>query len=138
MRVYRAGQAPGKYGSDTSFTGDVWMEDCTPDGAKVRCLAVHFQPASRTHWHRHPEGQFLYVVYGKAIVQSEGEPAVVLGPGDVVHSGPSERHWHGAAPGGVMIHVAIVPAFSNGAETEWGEALSSDEYEAACNAAAAE
>lgn len=131
MRVHRAGQGPGRYGPDSRFTGAVWIEDRTSEGSSVRPLAVHFTPAARTHWHQHPEGQLLYIVYGRGLVQEDGSPAVEVGPGDVVHSAPGERHWHGAAPGSVMVHVAIAPAFETDGEADWGEGVSDEEYEAA-------
>lgn len=134
MRVRRADEAPGKHGPESFFTGSVWIEDRTAEGAGMRSLAVHFSPAARTHWHQHPEGQLLFIVYGTGLVQAEGSPAVGVGPGDVVHADPGERHWHGAAPGSVMVHLAIAPALVSDGETEWGEGVSDEEYEAAAAA----
>ncbi len=28
-------------------------------------------------------------------------------PGDVIHIGPGERHWHGAAEGHNMTHISV-------------------------------
>ncbi len=68
---------------------------------------VRFEPGARTHWHAHEGGRLLYVVEGEGWVQSRGEDARSVGPGDAVSIAPAEVHWHGAKSNGVMAHVAV-------------------------------
>lgn len=79
-------------------------------------LIVSFQAGARTHWHRHGQGQVLYVLSGSGRICARGGEPVEIGPGDFVHALPGEEHWHGAAEDGPMSHVAL----SFGA-TEWTE-----------------
>ena len=81
----------------------------------VRTLLVAFEAGARTHWHRHTGGQVLHVLEGRGRTQVRGQAAVELGPGDIVSVPADEEHWHGAAEGATMTHLAI----SLGT-TEWG------------------
>jgi quercetin dioxygenase-like cupin family protein len=49
-------------------------------------------------WHRHANGQTLYVTEGVCRTQSRGGDVLEAYPGDVVWCPPGEWHWHGAAP----------------------------------------
>ena len=89
----------------------------TAEAHAVRALLVHFEDGARTHWHRHAGGQVLHVVEGRGRTQSRGGEVVELAPGDIVTADPGEEHWHGAAEGAALTHLAI----SIGA-TEWGPA----------------
>jgi quercetin dioxygenase-like cupin family protein len=44
--------------------------------------------------------------------------------GDAVTTAPGEWHWHGAALGTFMVHLAV----SDGV-TEWAEQVTDDEYQ---------
>jgi quercetin dioxygenase-like cupin family protein len=46
-------------------------------------------------------------------------------PGQVVHTPPNEDHWHAAAPGSFMIHLALW----EGDAVDWQEHISDAEYE---------
>ncbi len=114
------------------FTGQVWM-DALADlpGTRVRVLRVTFSPGARTAWHAHPGGQVLHVVDGVGRVQSAGGPVRQIRPGDTVVAGPGEQHWHGAAPGQLMSHVAISAADpATGEQTVWAAHVSDDQYRA--------
>jgi quercetin dioxygenase-like cupin family protein len=120
VKVIRKG-APTN-GSPDYFTGDVTIESRfsseIPDsyGGAI----VNFEDGARTAWHTHPLGQTLIVISGRGLVQSEGENAQEILPGDVVWIPANERHWHGAAPNSPMSHVAIsVPC--NGGTVDWME-----------------
>lgn len=118
------------------FTGDVWFDvlHAGEEPSRIRCNAVHFSPGARTAWHRHALGQTLHVTEGSGLVQSRGGETVVMRPGDTVHTPPGEWHWHGAAPNRFMTHLALweAPApDSDALETEWGEQVTDDEYQAA-------
>jgi quercetin dioxygenase-like cupin family protein len=75
------------------------------DGTNVG--VVHFSPGSRTHWHQHPGGQFLYGVAGRGRVRSRGGSGRILEPGDVIHVGPGEWHFHGGMRDTPMVHIAV-------------------------------
>ena len=116
-------------GPEEWFTGTVWMDAApagpSPDAGVFRVL---FEPGARTNWHTHPEGQILHVITGEGRAQREGEPAVKIGPGDIVYFAPSEKHWHGAGPKTFMVHVAINPAANSGGGTDWLEPVTEKEY----------
>ena len=75
-----------------------------------------------------PRRQILYVVTGEGRAQREGEPAVDIGPGDVVYFAPGEKHWHGARPDTFMSHVAVNPAITTDGGTDWMEPVAEEEY----------
>ena len=119
-------------GPEDMFTGDVWLDLVVKgdEPSRVRVSTVRFAPGARTAWHTHALGQTLYVTEGLGLVQSRGGEVIELRPGDVVWTPPNEWHWHGAAPGHFMTHVAIWEGFGQGEETEWGELVSDAEYPA--------
>jgi len=115
MRVIRKGSAPAERG--TTFTGETTLERYLSGGAEgISLSVVHFSDGSRTHWHEHPGEQILYILDGRGRVGTENEESEV-GPGDVIYTGPGERHWHGAAPGASMTHISI----TRGGPPVWGE-----------------
>ena len=96
-------------GSAQTFTGDVRIS--SPFQALLPATAggatVTFTARARTAWHTHPLGQTLIVTEGQGLVQQQGQPALIIRPGDVVTIPPNVRHWHGAGPSGSMTHIAI-------------------------------
>lgn len=73
----------------------------------VRVSFVRFQAGATTHWHSHSGGQVLHVVEGEGRAQDRGADVIVLKPGDTVAAEAGREHWHGAAPGSAMIHLAV-------------------------------
>jgi quercetin dioxygenase-like cupin family protein len=67
------------------------------------------------------------VVCGCGFVQSWGQPLRVIRPGDVVECPPGEKHWHGAAPGTAMTHIAIQEEL-DGKAVEWLEPVTDAQY----------
>ena len=124
MDVARAGEGTYERGPDGQFTGEVWLRRTVtaPDGTNVG--VVHFSPGARTHWHRHPGGQFLYGLTGRGRVRDREGDAHALEPGDVVHAAPGVWHFHGAGPATPMVHVAV----NGGGAPEWGAAVTDEEY----------
>ena len=116
------------------FTGDVYFDVIAPGTeARAKVNAVHFTPGARTAWHRHANGQTLYVTEGVCRTQSRGSDVVEARPGDVIWCPPGEWHWHGAAPDRLMTHLAIWDGLAegqDGPETEWGEHVTDGEYAA--------
>jgi quercetin dioxygenase-like cupin family protein len=112
------------------FTGDVYIDTiATPTApSRVASALVHFTPGARTAWHTHPLGQTIFVTEGVGRCQHEGGPVEEIRPGDRVYFEPGERHWHGAAPNRLMVHVAIQEADDGGSPVTWGVHVSDEEY----------
>ena len=124
MDIARATDGTFEHGDDARFTGEVWLRSTltAPDGTNIG--VVHFSPGARTHWHRHPGGQFLYGVSGRGRVRTRGEGGHVLEPGDVIHVGADEWHFHGGSAETPMVHVAV----NGGGAPEWGDPVTDEEY----------
>jgi len=125
MDVAPAGDGTFGRGNEQNFTGEVWLRPTLADASGTNIGIVHFSPAARTHWHRHPGGQFLFAITGKGRVRSRGEPGHVLQPGDVIHVDGENWHFHGAGPDTPMVHVAV----NVQGAPEWGEAVTDEEYD---------
>jgi quercetin dioxygenase-like cupin family protein len=129
MKITAAADLIVKPASADWFTGDVTMSPLFHDEAPSHAAGarVMFQPGARTNWHTHPLGQILIVTEGEGRVQREGGPVQVIRTGDVVRFDPGERHWHGAAPGLAMTHIAIHEAVDGSAVT-WAEPVAEADY----------
>ena len=105
-----------------AFTGDVNLERVADLPAlPVAVNRVSFPDGAVTHWHSHEGGQVLQVVSGEGRYQERGGAERPLRPGDTVIAEAGVEHWHGAAAGHDMVHVA----FSSGTST-WGDAPATD------------
>jgi quercetin dioxygenase-like cupin family protein len=91
------------------FTGAVYIDTvATPtETSRLGAASVHFTPGART-----------------------GEIEVIR-PGDRVFFEPGEDHWHGAALGRFMTHIAMQEADDSGSPVAWGEHVTDEEYGAA-------
>ncbi len=129
MDIWTSGARPAKTAPADYFTGAVWQDPVieAPEPARVRALVVTFAPGARTHWHTHPLGQTLHVLSGFGRAQCDGGRVQELRPGDTVWFAPGERHWHGAAPGNTMMHLAIQEAL-DGTSVDWEEPVSDADY----------
>ena len=102
MQITRSSVDTAKGAADW-FTGDVYIDAvaAAPAPSRVTANLVHFMPGARTHWHRHPLGQTVFVTEGVGLCQRRGGPVEVIRPGDGVlfeadargTSGTSESHW---------------------------------------------
>jgi quercetin dioxygenase-like cupin family protein len=126
MRVARGRAGTPSEERGPTFTGRVWADPvfAAEDGIMVN--NVFFEPGARTHWHTHGVAQVLYVLAGEGRVQSRDGTGSPLSVGDTVHIPAGEEHWHGAAPGSYLLHLAV----SVGG-TDWLEAVSDDDYASA-------
>ena len=88
-------------------------------------------PGARTHWHRHPLSQTVFVTEGVGLCQRRGGPVEVIRPGDRVLFEADEEHWHGAAPKRLMVHLAINEADAEHAVVHWLTPVTDEEYSAA-------
>ena len=122
--------AATRRGPENYFTGTVWMEDiiAAPPEMGVAVVRVTFEPSARTAWHTHPVGQILVVESGVGRAQRLGEPIREIHAGDSVYFAPGVKHWHGAAPDRVMVHLAIQRADDAGQYAEWLEQVTDAEY----------
>jgi quercetin dioxygenase-like cupin family protein len=112
------------------FTGSVYVDAvAAPSGtSRLSASSVHFTPGARTAWHRHPNGQTIYVTEGIGRCQRRGGPVEVIRPGDRVFFEPGEEHWHGAAPDRFMTHLAMLEVNEEGNSASWGEHVTDEEY----------
>jgi quercetin dioxygenase-like cupin family protein len=127
MRIAR-GRAEGAASEERgpTFTGRVWADPVLGAQDGVTVANVFFEPGARTNWHTHELGQVLYVTHGEGFVRTRDGAGGRIAAGDVVHIGPGEDHWHGAAPASYLLHVAI----SLG-EADWRDPVSDEDYAAA-------
>ena len=124
MDVSRASDGSFGKGDEGRFSGEVWLRSTLRADDGTDLGVVHFAPSARTRWHRHPGGQFLYGVTGRGRVRTRGEAGHVLEPGDVIHVGSDEWHFHGGTPDSPLVHVAV----NGGGAPEWGDPVTDAEY----------
>ncbi len=130
MIIHRPGSRPSQTGPAEWFTGQVRIDPLNtaePPGSAAMAL-VTFEPGARTHWHTHPKGQTLIVTAGCGRAAQEGGPIEDIRPGDVVWFPAGVRHWHGAAPGTAMSHIAVQEADDSGSPVTWLEPVTDAEY----------
>ena len=127
--VTPAGSQQSAAGPADYFTGRVRVDAPFKgtDGARIGGATVTFEPGARTAWHTHPLGQTLIVTSGAGYVQQEGQTPQRIRPGDTVWIPPHVKHWHGAAAGTGMSHIAIAEAL-DGKTVEWLEQVSDADY----------
>jgi quercetin dioxygenase-like cupin family protein len=131
MEVTRNNRATSR-GPAEQFTGDVYFDPvATPSqGSRLNATNVHFTPGARTAWHKHPNGQNIYVTEGVGLVGRRDGDVEVVRPGDRVFFEPGEDHWHGASPNRFMTHLSMVEVDEDGNTARWGEHVTDDEYRA--------
>lgn len=129
MKITRAGSTPSGTGPAEHFTGRVRVDARFSGSGEARIggATVTFEPGARTNWHTHPLGQTLFILSGAGLVQREGEAIEPVRPGDIVWFEPGEKHWHGAAPGVAMSHLAISEAL-DGKTVTWLEPVAEEQY----------
>jgi quercetin dioxygenase-like cupin family protein len=135
MKIFASGERNSGKGPAAWFTGVVWIDEIVTGAAPSRLKAnrVSFEPGARTAWHTHPMGQALHVIAGLGRVQLKGEPVREIRPGDSVWIEAGELHWHGAAPGSTMVHLAMQETDDRGLNVEWLEHVTDEEYGASAS-----
>lgn len=130
MEIKRSGSQPSGKGSAEYFTGAVRIDPLfqAPDPARAVGAHVTFEPGARTAWHSHPLGQTLIVTAGCGRTQCWEGPIEEIRPGDVISVAPGEKHWHGAAPGTAVTHIAIQERL-DGRTADWMEPVSDEQYQ---------
>lgn len=127
MDITRSGSQPSRKGPAEYFTGTVRIDAPFSGDGSLSGATVTFEPGARTAWHTHPLGQTLLVTAGLGRAQREGGPVEEIRPGDIVWFAPGEKHWHGAAPGCAMTHIAIA-GMRDGKAVDWLEQVTDDQY----------
>ncbi len=131
MNIVRAATGKTKRGPAEYFTGAVLVDEIAgapASATSVRIVRVTFEPGARTAWHTHPHGQTLHILSGVGRVQREGEAVCEVQPGDTVWFEAGERHWHGAAPGTAMVHLAVQQVDASGSAATWLEHVVDADY----------
>jgi len=83
----------------------------------------------RTAWHSHARGQFLHVTQGIGRFGTRDGRIIEVHPGQTLYTPPGQEHWHAAAPGCFMEHLAMLENADDPAETTtWLEHITDDAY----------
>jgi quercetin dioxygenase-like cupin family protein len=123
MKTIRGAEIQTQRGPAAWFDGEVWIQPVlAPDDSPTqRSAVVSFAAGARTAWHTHPRGQMLFIISGVCHAQREGAEVERLTAGDAAWFAPGEKHWHGAAPGHPMSHLAVQEADERGEVVTWME-----------------
>ncbi|MGE8154030.1 (R)-mandelonitrile lyase [Pseudomonas vancouverensis] len=137
QQVSRAGSQASTAGPADYFTGRVRVDPLFAPSEEINASGayVSFEPGARSAWHTHPAGQRLVVTSGVGRVQEWGKPMQEIHPGDVIVCPPGVKHWHGAAPGSAMTHLAVTGSV-DGKSVHWLEKVSDEQYNALQSSAA--
>lgn len=129
IKIIRSGAQVPVEGPASWFTGKVTIESAfqASEPARIGGATVTFEPGARTAWHTHPLGQTLLVTRGLGLVQQWEKEIKTIKPGDIICIPEGVKHWHGAAPGTSMTHIAIAESL-NGSVVEWLEQVSDEQY----------
>jgi 4-carboxymuconolactone decarboxylase len=136
--IARSGSQPSRQALAEHFTGSIRVDPLFQAESPARASGslVTFVSGARTAWHTHALGQILIVTAGTGRVQRWGNPVEEIRQGDVVWIPPGQKHWHGAAPGTSMAHIAISEQLDDKG-VEWMEKVSDAQYGAPIHAQAA-
>ncbi len=129
MDIKRYSSQTSGQGEAEHFTGKVsiFPLSAPPEPARVVMAVVRFEPGAHTNWHSHPLGQTLVVMSGEGRVQRWGESVEQIHPGDVIWTGPGEKHWHGAAPEAGVTHMSVQESL-DGKTADWMEQVGDEQY----------
>lgn len=129
MRRLDATAAP--FTDDPRFTGAVAGRHLTvEDDPQLHTYVVRFEPGARTAWHAHERGQLLVCTDGVGQVGTRDGTVLELRPGVAVWTGAGEEHWHGAADGTAMSHVAVQTETPGGESVQWLEPVRAEDVPA--------
>jgi quercetin dioxygenase-like cupin family protein len=119
--IYRDAGASPRDASARFSGGAAALTPAPMAGSNLGSAIVAFRPNGRAHWSSHPTGQLLIVTSGQGWVRAEGEPARIVGQGEVVWAPPGVRHWYGATratPASYAVISAAGPAQASRPVTE--------------------
>jgi quercetin dioxygenase-like cupin family protein len=129
MEIFGA-REPTTPGPAEWFTGPVWLDQIAAvrPPSRLNAVRVRFGPGARTAWHSHPFGQTLHVLEGFGRCCTRGGTVHEIRAGDTIRWDPGEQHWHGAAPGHFMTHLALQEIDDQHETTYWLNHVSEEEY----------
>ena len=129
MNIVRELDSSTTRGPADWFSGEVYIQPVLEPGASpsLRSAKVSFAAGARTAWHTHPRGQMIHILSGVCAFAKWGEAPQRAGAGDTVWFAPNEKHWHGAAPGHPMVHLAVQEADDKGEVVTWLEHVDTKE-----------
>lgn len=123
---------PTTLNSPEQFAGEVWLDPIAlPHEADQHMVVVtvRFSPGARTAWHSHEKGQYLRVTAGVGRFGTRDGQIIEVHPGQTLYTPPGQEHWHAAAPGFFMEHIAMVENGNDPATTNtWLEHITDDEF----------
>lgn len=130
-RIYPAGSQQTVFGAAENFTGRVSVDPLFTADKHINASGAYvtFEAGARSAWHSHPAGQRLVVTNGVGLTQQEGQPIQTLRVGDVVWCPPGVKHWHGAAAGSAMTHLAVTGVV-DGKSVNWMEKVTDENVHA--------
>ena len=124
--------APTIKNPPAQFSGDVWVDMIAvphEPSQRMSVAVVRFAPGARTAWHSHARGQYLRVTQGIARFGTRDGEIIEVHPGQTLYTPPGQDHWHAAAAGTLMEHIAM---FENGDDpattTAWKEHITDADY----------
>ncbi|SEM56112.1 cupin domain-containing protein [Streptacidiphilus jiangxiensis] len=115
------------------FHGDAWVDYLAvpQPGTDQRAVVtkVRFAPGARTAWHSHAHGQFLHVTDGVAWFGTRDGDVVEVRPGQTLYTPPGQEHWHAAADGCFMEHIALMESADDPADSvTWAEHVTDEQF----------
>ena len=133
MEIIRSGSRPSGLAAAQNFTGKARTDWIFPtrSGTRFYGAYVSFDPAARTNWHSHANGQTILVTRGRGFFQQENEPAIEVREGDMVWIPADATHYHAAPPDTVFVTISMSETPEGGKSTEWSAPVTDDHYVAA-------
>lgn len=124
---------PSRKNPPEQFAGDVWLDVIAvphEDSQHMTVGLVRFAPGARTAWHSHEKGQYLHVTQGIGRFGTLDGQVIELHPGQTLYTPPGEEHWHAAAKGTFMEHIAMTENGDDAATTTtWREHVTDEQFE---------
>jgi quercetin dioxygenase-like cupin family protein len=74
------------------------------------------------------------VIVNVALLGTRDGTVIAARPGQVVYTPPGEEHWHRAAPGTFMVHIAMYEGTADDDGGRWFEHVTDEQYMAAAAA----
>jgi quercetin dioxygenase-like cupin family protein/glutaredoxin len=133
IEIIRAGSRPSGLAAARNFTGAARTDWIFPvkDGNKFYGAYVTFDPAARTNWHTHINGQSILVTKGRGFFQQEGQVAIEVREGDFVWIPAGVNHYHAAPPDTLFVTISMSENPEVGSSTDWGAPVTDEHYVAA-------
>lgn len=130
IEIIRAGSLPTGLAAARNFTGTARTDWIFPvkTGTRFYGAYVSFEPAARTNWHSHANGQTIVVTKGRGFFTQQGEPAIEVCEGDAVWIPAGVNHFHAAAPDTVFVTISMSETPEGSRSTDWGRRVLDDEY----------